>query len=627
MADNVSVSAAAEKVEVIKEKQALSGLKGYAPVFKIVILALIALLAFAVRIFSVIRFESVIHEFDPWFNFRTTKYLTQEGMYQFWNWFDSESWYPLGRVIGGTIFPGIMVTSASIKWFADFLSFPIDIRNVCVFLAPVFAGLTALSTYFFTKECSNRPEAGLLAALFISIVPSYISRSVAGSYDNEGVAIWALVTTFWLWVKAVNTGSIFWSMACTLSYFYMVAAWGGYNFIINIIPIFVLGTIFINRFNMKIYVAYSVFYVIGTVMAMLIPFVGFNAITSSEHLASHCVFAIMNVYVIIDYIRKNLPEQQFVVLTRLAFAAATGAFGFFFVFITVTGATRWSGRSLTLLDPTYAKKYIPIIASVSEHQPTSWSSYFFDLQYLMIFIPVGFYFCLNHKVTYGKLFLGLYGVLSTYFSCVMIRLMLVIAPAACVLAAIGISEILRKMSKAIRESLSEKQDQVEDEEEVEGESDKKSKSKSGAKKAVSSKKSRIPTDVAVVVILFFIYFLSSYVYHSTYMAAEAYSSPSIIMASRRQDGSRVIIDDYREAYYWLKMNTKKDAKILSWWDYGYQITGMGNRTVLVDNNTWNNTHIATVGRVRIVFNIIYRLWDQRKKKPTSSLDIWMQTMF
>lgn len=35
---------------------------------------------------------------------------------------------------------------------------------------------------------------------------------------------------------------------------------------------------------------------------------------------------------------------------------------------------------------------------------------------------------------------------------------------------------------------------------------------------------------------------------------------------------------------------------MSWWDYGYQITGMANRTVLVDNNTWNNTHIATVGK-------------------------------
>jgi dolichyl-diphosphooligosaccharide--protein glycosyltransferase len=56
-------------------------------------------------------------------------------------------------------------------------------------------------------------------------------------------------------------------------------------------------------------------------------------------------------------------------------------------------------------------------------------------------------------------------------------------------------------------------------------------------------------------------------------------------------------DDYREAFAWLRQNTAEDAKILSWWDYGYQITTLANRTVLVDNNTWNNTHIATVGRV------------------------------
>jgi dolichyl-diphosphooligosaccharide--protein glycosyltransferase len=56
-------------------------------------------------------------------------------------------------------------------------------------------------------------------------------------------------------------------------------------------------------------------------------------------------------------------------------------------------------------------------------------------------------------------------------------------------------------------------------------------------------------------------------------------------------------DDYREAYAWLRENTKDDATILSWWDYGYQLSSLANRTVLVDNNTWNNTHIATVGRV------------------------------
>jgi dolichyl-diphosphooligosaccharide--protein glycosyltransferase len=62
------------------------------------------------------------------------------------------------------------------------------------------------------------------------------------------------------------------------------------------------------------------------------------------------------------------------------------------------------------------------------------------------------------------------------------------------------------------------------------------------------------------------------------------------------DGSQHIIDDYREAYQWLRQNTREDAKVMSWWDYGYQIGGMADRPTLVDNNTWNNTHIATVGK-------------------------------
>jgi dolichyl-diphosphooligosaccharide--protein glycosyltransferase len=89
----------------------------------------------------------------------------------------------------------------------------------------------------------------------------------------------------------------------------MVAAWGGYSFIINIIPIFVIAVIFDNKFNFSIYIAYSVFYILGTVLAMTIPFVTFNAIKSSEHLASHCVYIAMNAFVVIDYLRKNLPEQ------------------------------------------------------------------------------------------------------------------------------------------------------------------------------------------------------------------------------------------------------------------------------------------------------------------------------
>ena len=58
--------------------------------------------------------------------------------------------------------------------------------------------------------------------------------------------------------------------------------------------------------------------------------------------------------------------------------------------------------------------------------------------------------------------------------------------------------------------------------------------------------------------------------------------------------TRNILDDFREAYYWLRQNTDEHARVMSWWDYGYQIAGMANRTTLVDNNTWNNSHIALV---------------------------------
>ena len=53
----------------------------------------------------------------------------------------------------------------------------------------------------------------------------------------------------------------------------------------------------------------------------------------------------------------------------------------------ITEISPWTGRFYSLLDPSYAKNNIPIIASVSEHQPTTWSSFYFDLQMLVFLFP------------------------------------------------------------------------------------------------------------------------------------------------------------------------------------------------------------------------------------------------
>lgn len=90
-----------------------------------------------------------------------------------------------------------MVTSGVIHYTLACLNITVHIRDICVFLAPTFSGLTAIATYFLTKELWS-PGAGLFAACFIAISPGYTSRSVAGSYDNEGIAIFALqVTVFY----------------------------------------------------------------------------------------------------------------------------------------------------------------------------------------------------------------------------------------------------------------------------------------------------------------------------------------------------------------------------------------------------------------------------------------------
>ena len=40
-------------------------------------LLLVCIMSASVRLFSVIKYESVIHEFDPYFNYRVTQFLTK----------------------------------------------------------------------------------------------------------------------------------------------------------------------------------------------------------------------------------------------------------------------------------------------------------------------------------------------------------------------------------------------------------------------------------------------------------------------------------------------------------------------------------------------------------------------
>lgn len=147
------------------------------------------------------------------------------------------------------------------------------------------------------------------------------------------------------------------------------------------------------------------------------------------------------------------------------------------------------------------------------------------------------------------------------------RLMLVIGPIACFLGGIAISELLHKSCVSLS--------------------------------PLTLKKGyKWPSDVSFVLIGAISFLLVRFSTHCNWAAQTMYSSPSIVITAH-MGGQTVLIDDYREAYSWLRYNTPENATVMSWWDYGYQITGMSDRTTLADGNTWNNTHIAQIGKVKL----------------------------
>ena len=225
---------------------------------------------------------------------------------------------------------------------------------------------------------------------------------------------------------------------------------GGYVFIINVIPIYTVIMVIGGRYSTRLYTAYTVFYSMGSLMAMTVPFVGFNVVQQAECAASHGVFVGIQVFALINYLFTVVDGK---VLRRLFTVLAMGVVAFValaLIAMQLMGKMTWSGRSLTLLDPTYASKFLPIIASVSEHQPTTWTSFFFDLHILVPLAPVGLFFLFS-DITDGGIFVILYGTLSWYFAGVMVR------PchtrSDCVyLAAIGLSGLLTRFSALLKTS-------------------------------------------------------------------------------------------------------------------------------------------------------------------------------
>lgn len=122
----------------------------------------------------------------------------------------------------------------------------------------------------------------------------------------------------------------------------------------------------------------------------------------------------------------------------------------------------------------------------------------------------------------------------------MVRLILVLAPVMCMLSGIAVSHLLTKHIKFIESPFGEKVQP-------------KLKQKRHSKKL--EHETGVKREIAIGFVGVVTVMLITYTFHSTWVTLEAYSSPSIVLSARSHDGGKIIFDDFREAYYWLQMNT------------------------------------------------------------------------
>ena len=270
--------------------------------------------------------------------------------------------------------------------------------------------------------------------------------------------------------------------------------------------------------------------------------------------------------------------------------------------------------------------------SVAEHQPASAGAYFQYLHFLCYFYPFGLvltWMYAPESRTDSKLFIVLYGCIAYYFSSKMVRLVILMGPIGSVLGSVtvtlwvewGVKQVQLLVTEGLKDEDRSSALNTTDKKDNKGNKDKKGKQLSAGKlkkqKRLQKKKGlekemdemfgpindflnssqgSNAKKMGAVLLLFFLAVQSVTFWKYSQRMAKGMSQPSIMFQATLRDGTTIIVDDYREAYWWLRDTTPEDSRVMAWWDYGYQINGIAERTSIADGNTWNHEHIATLGR-------------------------------
>jgi dolichyl-diphosphooligosaccharide--protein glycosyltransferase len=525
-------------------------------------LLIIGILVLAFSLTFVIRIQPLdygfeLAEFDPFFNYRATEFIVENGLPSYLEWHDDLSWHPYGRDVSATSQVMLHTTAAT---FYQIFGMGSTLYDFVIWFPVVISSLTAIIIFALVRTIGGT-TAGLFASLFFAVSPILIMRGSIGWFKSEPLGLFYGLLAVYLLLSGLKSDNGKISVAkiagAGILLAFGIASWGGIQFFILPIGILFLALPFLRKDNKFVIWTSIIFTSVFLLVTMSFEKTGIAFVSG---LNGFFLIGCTAFLVACTIIRRIFSRSQL----RISLALLGGS--------VISGIVIISSGVINLPTFRYLNAANPLLIttdmlndSVSEHATTSLDISFYFFSILMVFAGIGAWLLFQKKVNHSMKIKGemaafalIIGILGVYFSSAFVRLEVFGSISIIVLASIGISILISKILKSLQ------------------------KPPSAAIKI---------SFLAVIVILLMI--------PMVYPEKLNWSNNNVgLPISLLHSGSKFDIstNDWQDAMQWVRENTPKDAVIASWWDYGYWISTLGERTTLADNATlidWQIRKIAS----------------------------------
>ncbi len=508
------------------------------------ILALSFSLSFMIRA-QPLEYGFELNEFDPFFNYRATQFMAENGFPAYLEWHDDLSWHPYGRDVSTT--SQVMLHTTATMLYQIF-GMGTSLYDFTIWFPVVIGSLTTIVIFALVRTIGGT-TAGLFASLFFAISPIIIMRGSIGWFKSEPLGLFYGLLAVYLILSGIKSDkgkvSIAKIVGGGILLAFGLASWGGIQFFILPIGLFFLALPFMRKDNKFIIWTSVIFTSVFLLVTVSFEKTGFAFISGlSGFFLVGC-----NAFLVACIIIRRISNKA---QLRNGLALLGGAI--------IAGIAIVSSGMIGLPSFRYLNAANPFLIttdmltdSVSEHATTTIDISFYFLSILMVFAGIGAWLLFQKKVNHSLKIKGemaafalIIGFLGIYFSSAFVRLEVFGAISVIILSSIGVSILISKILKEEHKPTS-----------------------------VVTKISFLAIIVALLVV--------PMAYPERNWSNSNAANPVTILTSGTS--FNISTNDWTESMQWLKENTPEDAVIAAWWDYGYWISTLSERKTLSDNAT------------------------------------------